>query len=274
MMNIPETASWAAHCRAIESSQKDALFVDPLAQEILRLTGYSPSRSSISLGGEWVVRTRTKLIDDLVAESVALGCDVVVNLAAGFDSRPYRMSLPGRLRWFEMDTRQIFDAKKTLLADASPQCHLTRWAFDLSDEVVLRAFLGAAAEGSNKIFVITEGLLHYLGQGLCGRVLAELERLDGHVLWATTLMSEGSISAVKASKSDLAALVDFVPDVANLEGRGWVARRTLSIFRQAVALRRLPLKHHWRRLLPEPDHRRPGTAQWLGVALLERGALP
>ena len=34
---------------------------------------------------------RTKLIDDLIAASLAEGCDRVINLAAGLDTRPYRL---------------------------------------------------------------------------------------------------------------------------------------------------------------------------------------
>jgi len=39
----------------------------------------------------------------LIDAEVGRGVDVVVNLAAGLDTRPYRMDLPASLLWIEVD---------------------------------------------------------------------------------------------------------------------------------------------------------------------------
>jgi O-methyltransferase involved in polyketide biosynthesis len=48
----------------------------------------------------------------IVAKQVALGCDLVLNLAAGLDTRPYRLALPASLRWVEVDLHDILDYKE------------------------------------------------------------------------------------------------------------------------------------------------------------------
>jgi O-methyltransferase involved in polyketide biosynthesis len=37
---------------------------------------------------------RTKVIDDVIIEAIGDSCDKVLNLAAGLDTRPYRLALP------------------------------------------------------------------------------------------------------------------------------------------------------------------------------------
>ena len=46
---------------------------------------------------------RTAVIDELILREVELGCDVVLNLGAGLDTRPQRLPLPESLRWIEVD---------------------------------------------------------------------------------------------------------------------------------------------------------------------------
>jgi O-methyltransferase involved in polyketide biosynthesis len=42
---------------------------------------------------------------------VQQGTDMVINLAAGLDSRPYRMQLPALLRWVEVDLPDMLNYK-------------------------------------------------------------------------------------------------------------------------------------------------------------------
>ena len=50
-----------------------------------------------SRNGWWLI-ARTKIIDDAIAEAIADGCDRVLNLAAGLDTRPYRLNLPSAVQ--------------------------------------------------------------------------------------------------------------------------------------------------------------------------------
>jgi len=61
----------------------------------------------------WSIITRTYLIDEFIKSwKLQRGADMVINLAAGLDSRPYRMKLPPSLRWIEVDLPEILDYKE------------------------------------------------------------------------------------------------------------------------------------------------------------------
>ncbi len=61
--------------------------------------------------------------------------DLVLNLAAGLDTRPYRMALPQSLQWIEVDLPDLLDYKEDLLKGERPNCALERMRLDLSDRV-------------------------------------------------------------------------------------------------------------------------------------------
>jgi O-methyltransferase involved in polyketide biosynthesis len=59
---------------------------------------------------------------DPVNEALTSGVDTVLNLGAGMDTRPYRMKLPGDLRWVEFDFPSIVEPESAQLADQQPVC--------------------------------------------------------------------------------------------------------------------------------------------------------
>ena len=117
--HVSDTALWVAAYRAMESARPDALFVDRLAELVAGARGRAiVAAAPRGLGTGWSLVTRTKLIDDLFLASIAAGCDRVLNLAAGMDTRPYRLALPPGLTWVEADLPGIIDEKERLLAGA------------------------------------------------------------------------------------------------------------------------------------------------------------
>jgi O-methyltransferase involved in polyketide biosynthesis len=56
------------------------------------------------------------LIDRIIGDAVANGADMVVNLAAGLDARPYRLTLPSQLQWIEVDLPDLLAYKTEQLA--------------------------------------------------------------------------------------------------------------------------------------------------------------
>ena len=110
LSNVSDTARWVAVYRAWESARADALFRDPYADALAgergrAIAGLMPKQARSG----WPIIARTKLIDDLVQAAIAQGCDCVMNLAAGLDARPYRLELPGSLRWVEADLPALGD---------------------------------------------------------------------------------------------------------------------------------------------------------------------
>ena len=78
-------------------------------------------------------------IDDAIAHSIADGCDRVLNLAAGLDTRPYRMDLPADFTWVEADLAPLLKEKTDLLADQTPRCRLRRAEYSLLRQQVRAA---------------------------------------------------------------------------------------------------------------------------------------
>src|ERR1044071_1218175 len=99
--DISDTARWVAYYRAIESERPDAIFRDPFARRLAGTRGEDivrslPGARSIS----WAIAVRTRVIDETILGAIERdGVDLVLSLAAGLDTRPYRLALPGTLRW-------------------------------------------------------------------------------------------------------------------------------------------------------------------------------
>src|SRR5713101_8178891 len=124
--NVSDTARWVAVYRARENERPDALFHDPFAR---RLAGDRGEQIAATLPykdkyTDWPFTMRTVLIDDHITREVAGGVDMIINLAAGLDTRPYRMNLPPTLQWIEADLPGILGYKSEILANEKPVCSL------------------------------------------------------------------------------------------------------------------------------------------------------
>ena len=138
--HISDTARLAAMYRALESEHPDALFRDPFARRLAGIRGEqildaTPKRSR----HEWAWVTRTYLFDRFITQQIQQGIDLVVNLAAGLDARPYRMPLPASLPWTEVDLPGVLSYKEDMLRGEKPACVLERVRLDLSDVSARRA---------------------------------------------------------------------------------------------------------------------------------------
>src|ERR1700723_2222994 len=123
--NVSDTARWVAVYRAWESARPDALFKDPYAERLAGERGRAiAAKMPRQARRGWPMVIRTLLMDDLITTSIAEGCDRVLNLAAGLDTRPYRMTLPASLDWVEADLGPMIDEKEKLLEGEKPHCQL------------------------------------------------------------------------------------------------------------------------------------------------------
>jgi len=97
-----------------------------------------------------------------------------VNLAAGLDTRPYRLDLPASLEWIESDLPAMIEEKERVLGDAQPRCRLKRIKADLTDPAARVAMLREAVGSTTPVLVITEGLLIYLDDAQVRALAADL----------------------------------------------------------------------------------------------------
>jgi len=270
--HVSDTARWTALYRANESARPDALFSDPLAERLGGDQGRAiVAKTPLASRNGWWLIARTKIIDDVIIRSIADGCDRVLNLAAGLDTRPYRLDLPSDFPWIEADLPQLLAEKTQLLADQTPRCRLTRAAVDLSDARARDAFFDEALDGATKALVLTEGLLMYLEDSDVVALSGAIRRPD--VGWWMLDFAGPGLKRIMNKK--MAGMLQnapfiFAPEngLAYFEDLGWRTLEVESLFMAANRFRRLPMFIRPGAWLPQPDPRHPGRRSWSAVALL------
>ncbi|MFE5284984.1 class I SAM-dependent methyltransferase [Nocardia sp. NPDC056611] len=271
--HVSDTARWVAAHRAIESARPDALFRDPLADRLAGPRGREiAAAAGQSMADDWFLVTRTRLIDDQIAEAVAAGCDLVLNLGAGLDARPYRMDLPAELRWIEADLPGLIAEKNAVLAAETPRCRLTRTALDVTDSVAVTTYLDSALTDVRQALVISEGLVMYLRETDVTALSAALTRPE-IAGWCLDVSSAGVAHLMTDRNEGLLrrAPWTFLPaeGVAYFEHLGWDATYLESIVVAAARFDRLALPGSPEELeAQQPDPRAPGDQPYSGVVRL------
>ena len=270
--HVSDTARWTALHRATESARADALFTDRLAERLAGERGRAiVARVPRSTRNGWWLVARTKIIDDAIAEAINGGCDLVINLAAGLDTRPYRLDLPSDFEWVEADLPELLAEKAQLLADDQPRCRLRRSAVDLADPHARDAFLDDALAGATKALVLTEGLLMYLEDRDVSSLSQALKR-PAVRWWMLDFAGPGLKRMMNKKMSGMLqnAPFKFAPDsgLAYFEDLGWRCVEVQPLFEAARRFHRLPIWMRPLALLPQPDPRQPGRRAWSAVALL------
>lgn len=273
--NVSDTARWVAAYRARETTRPDALFHDPLADLLAGERGHAIADSAPRMmRGGWPIVTRTKLIDDLVTKAVAEGCDRVLNLAAGLDTRPYRLDLPPELLWIEADLPGIVAEKDDALADQTPRCVLIRRAVDLADPDARAKFLdealgaiGPATASASTALVLTEGLLMYLDPPTVTDLANALARPE--IAWWLLDLSLG-MKKMRSGDTFANAPMKFEPPngVRFFEDLGWQPIELESLLLHARKLHRAPWYLRPFTYLPQPDPRKPMRNPWSGIIRL------
>jgi methyltransferase (TIGR00027 family) len=225
-----------------------------------------------SRSGWWLV-ARTKIIDDAIAEAIADGCDRVLNLAAGLDTRPYRLDLPADFPWIEADLPDLLAEKTQLLADQTPRCRLTRSAVDLADPVARTEFFDEALDGASRALVLTEGLLMYLEDSDVKALSNAINRPEV-AWWMFDFAGPGLKRLMNKKMGGMLQNAPFIfaPEngLAFFEDLGWRVIEHNYLMAAAKRFRRLPT-FMWPALWgPQPNPRHPGRRPWSATALLSR----
>jgi methyltransferase (TIGR00027 family) len=272
--DVSDTARWVAVYRARETERPDAVFRDPFARALAGERGETIAQA-LSAADEfaWSFVARTYLFDRFVTRLVRHGVDLVVNLAAGLDTRPYRMELPASLRWVEVDLPDILDYKEEILAGAAPACAVERVRLDLSNVDARRGLFGRLGRGSKQALILSEGLLIYLMPQEVGALALDLAMRASFQFWAVDLVSPGLLDMMKERTGELVNQAGAPYLFAPAEGEtfftpyGWTAAEVRSILKAAAKLERLPFAMRMLSMLPE----RPGpqgSRPWSAVCLL------
>jgi methyltransferase (TIGR00027 family) len=276
--NVSDTARWVAFYRAQETERPDAIFRDPFARRLAGERGEQIAKAMpLGRDNSWSMITRTYLIDALVRQQVADGVDTVINLAAGLDSRPYRMQLPPNLHWIEVDLPEILAYKEEILRNENPVCRLERIRLDLSDQVSRRQLFARLNDRAANALVITEGLLIYLTTADVESLAKDLAALSAFHGWILDIASPGLLRMLaKTMHTQLAQNAPFKfapPEGPNFFVRyGWKPEVVHSLIKTAARLNRLSLMLRFFALFPETDRSR-RDRPWSGVCLLKNQAM-
>jgi len=186
---VSETALGAAEMRAEESLRPDRLFADPYATAFVDaapplfpdLPSIDGDPALADLKEEFVtaVAIRTRFCDDYLTAACAAGCRQVVLLAAGLDTRAFRLDWPANVRLFEIDLPELFAFKEAVLGrhGAQPRCSRTAVAVDLRDDWPQR-LRGAGFDPRRPSAWTAEGLLPYLSGRDAARLLEAVGELS------------------------------------------------------------------------------------------------
>lgn len=275
--HISDTARWIAILRAQESERPDRLFSDPLAARLggvqgLDITEVMRHRAQMPA---WPIVMRTLVLDEHVLRGVAEGVDMVIDLAAGLDTRPYRLPLPPELVWVDVDFAGITEEKNKLLAGERPHCTVERLVCDLSDVAARRALFAELGARCTKALIIAEGLLVYLTDDQVSGLAADLAAVPTFRYWTLEMVNAKLLARLQKTVGKRLAAAGMPMQWGTDDGppyferRGWRLVEARSMVHEAAKHKRLPW--FWRLLgsiLPQP---RPlWKHPWAGVCLFEK----
>jgi hypothetical protein len=153
--SVGATATWVAAARALASKQPDALIDDPFADPLVRAVGLdffigvldgeiTDESGGIDADADPeaqfniqrmvnMMAVRTRFFDGFFTDATDSGIRQAVILAAGLDSRPYRLSWPAGTVVYEVDQPAVVEFKSTTLSKlgADPTAERRTVAIDL-----------------------------------------------------------------------------------------------------------------------------------------------
>ena len=278
--NISDTARWVAVYRAMETARPDAIFRDPFADRL----GGQRGREILATMHQgrayaWPMIVRTAVFDEIILDAVHnKNVDLVVNLAAGLDARPWRMPLPPSLHWVDVDLPGILNYKTEALKDETPVCRYEAVTADLRDVEGRRALFSRLGAGSSRALVISEGLLVYLAPEQVATLATDLHAQPSFQEWLIDLASPQLLKRMEKTWGKMLAEGGapflFGPSEGTEFFRpyGWREARYRSLMEEAYRLHRT-MKGAWfwgliARLYPKKV--REGFRRLSGLVLLEQ----
>jgi len=189
--NVSDTARWVAVYRAMETARPDAIFSDPFADRLAGARGRQIlDEMKHGRTFAWPMIVRTAVFDEMILDAVQnKGVDLVLNLAAGLDARPWRMPLPPALHWVDVDLPGILNYKTETLRDEKPICRYEAVTTDLTDLPARQALFARLGGGATHALVLSEGLLVYLTPEQVASLATDLHAQPSFREWLIDLAS-------------------------------------------------------------------------------------
>ncbi len=232
---LSATAYWTASVRARESERADALFNDPWAKTLAGEVGMSWIAAKTPESVIPIV-LRTRYFDDYLQHVTGdLGIKQVVLVAAGLDTRAFRLNWPQGVRLFELDQPGVLIYKEGVLdkAGAPPTCERQVVGADLTQPWTDR-LIAYGFDPQQPTAWLLEGFLFYLTNDLIARLLDAVTSLAVPGSWlgfdivnSHVLTSPLTVKWVEMQAQAGAPWLGTMDDpVTFLAERGWAASLT------------------------------------------------
>ncbi|MDV3127523.1 class I SAM-dependent methyltransferase [Mycobacterium sp. 21AC1] len=269
--SVGATATMVAAARAMATDAPDPVIDDPFAAPLVRAVGVDFFTKLVD--GEFSagdldeeaatglarfangMAARTRFFDDFFLDACRGGIRQAVILAAGLDSRAYRLPWPAGTVVFEIDQPQVIEFKTTTLTElgAAPTTDRRAVAVDLRYDWPA-ALTEAGFDPAKPTAWIAEGLLGYLPPDAQDRLLDQITELSApgsrvgvEGVPSTSDLDQDTMRAKMQDFSDrwrahgfdldfseLVFLGDRAEVTTYLEGHGW---RTNSIASNDLLIR-------------------------------------
>ncbi|MEV8069001.1 SAM-dependent methyltransferase [Streptomyces sp. NPDC085995] len=227
---VSRTALSVALVRAVETARPDPLFRDPYAAAFVAASGMPmpsvrrPDGFARALAFQGVIRTR--FYDDRL---LGAGCDQVVLLAAGLDTRAHRLDWRPDTRLFELDLPPVLDFKERVLGReaAEARCERTAVAADLLGDDWPDRLLGAGFDPARPTAWLAEGLLVYLAEHEAAHLLSTVGALSAP--GSRLFLERGRDVSATPREAELAAITDLWKGGLGPGTHEWLARHGWSV---------------------------------------------
>lgn len=218
---VKETSFITAVIRAMENDRPDAYLSDPHAALLSTPRSRRMADEALAAGGTTgSVIVRARFGDEELRRGIAEGITQVVCLAAGSDTRAWRLGFPPATRFFEIDLPGQLEAKEALLAPVADRlaCHRVSLGADLRDGTWPERLRAAGHDRAARTVWIVEGLLPYVR-------IEQFTRLVAHVRESS---APGSTLLIDAPHTEFYADPANARFLAFMESRGSAFRLGLD----------------------------------------------
>jgi len=269
--SVGATALFVAAARALEAQRPEPIAVDGYAEVFCRAAGapWADTVNGVSTDSRLTTTdfgthfidfqaARTRYFDDFFAAAADSGVRQIVLLAAGLDSRAYRLPWPRGTTVFELDQPRVLEFKRHFLeqAGAEPSARRVEVAVDLRDDWPSALEAAGFEPGSPSAF-IAEGLMIYLPATAQGDIFRSIDALtapgsyvgieEGAPMPASAF--EAAKAAEVAENSPDATFFQLIYNQQYAKAQDWFGRQGWTATATPLAQQITTLG----RSLPEPD---------------------
>ncbi len=234
-VGVARTAVLIAAARATEQRRLHRLFDDPLAEGLVAAAGSASDLNGVrNLAGDHFV-LRTRYFDDQLLTAAQ---PQVVLMAAGLDTRAFRIDWPPGTTVFELDLPDLLEFKDDALRDlgAEPTCERVVVPCDLRDDWAT-TLIHAGFHPKRPTAWLLEGLFMFLPPEAGERIMHWVSALSArgstlaleHVNRAFRELPQMKAVQQRFDTMDAGWCSDVEDPVAWLAGHGWHATVTHQV---------------------------------------------